>query len=263
MDIIDSIKCRMKDCKRNNFLDLDFSNLELFTFPILPSKYKSKIESLYLSENNLSTLPDLSDYISLKILDISHNKIDSLDKLPSTLIEISCRSNRLKTIINCQHQCQNLERLDCSSNNISEIPKCQKLKHLDCSDNIVNSIPILLNLEKLICENNHITVIESCPNLKYLNCSFNKLSKLADYDRLIDLLCNNNMLSSLHSYKNIKYLEICNNKINIVPYMINLNELLCDKNSTKNLSRKYIDCNKIDAKVMKNNIVHLLFTKKT
>ena len=121
----------------------------------------------------------------------------------------------------------------------------------------------MLNLEKLICENNHITVIESCPNLKYLNCSFNKLSKLADYDRLIDLLCNNNMLSSLHSYKNIKYLEICNNKINIVPYMINLNELLCDKNSTKNLSRKYIDCNKIDAKVMKNNIVHLLFTKKT
>lgn len=257
---LDSLEYRLYECKKSNMLNLDLTNMDLIVFPNIPKEYKEKIKSLFIAENDLDTLPDLSDFKQLEILDISNNNIYDINKLPSTLIEFTCRFNKLNHLP-LPKECPNLERIDCSGNEITEIPLYTKLKSLICSKNRISVIPNLENLEKLVCDNNVIHYIEKCDNLKYLNCSFNKLIKLNDYKKLVDLICSSNNISELFKYNNVKYLEIFNTDIKMIPYMKNLEELYCEKDQVKKISKEYLnECN-LEIKIHKDNILHIIFTK--
>ena len=58
------------------------------------------IEVLYLSFKNLTTLPDLTKYINLKVLKCSRNKLTSLNNLPPGLQNLDCSDNEIRRLDN-------------------------------------------------------------------------------------------------------------------------------------------------------------------
>lgn len=56
---------------------------------------KSKITELDFSHRNLTELPDLSEYINLKILNCCYNKVTYLPELPDSLEKLYCANNQL------------------------------------------------------------------------------------------------------------------------------------------------------------------------
>ena len=256
----DSLEYRLHECEKNGMNYLDLNNMDMIKFPNIPKEFKDKIKYLFIAENDLSILPDLTDFKQLEILDISNNNIEEIDELPHTLKELSCRQNKLCYLPN---KLPYIERIDCTFNKIIEInSNYPNLKNLVCAYNSINIIPNLENLEDLICCHNVINYIYGCKKLKYLDCSYNKIIKLDKYDNLIDLICNNNGISDIICYNNLKYIELFNTNIQSIPFMENLIDMYCDKNLVKRISKKYIDTRNIDIKIYKDTIIHILFLKK-
>jgi len=259
---LDSLEYRLYECKKGGMVNLDLNNMDLVVFPKIPKEYKEKIKCLFIAENDLENIPDLTDFKQLEILEIGNNNVHDIGRLPSTLLELSCRSNKLYCLPS-PNECPNIERIDCTGNEIVDIPQYTKLKSLICSQNKLTIIPNITSLEKLICCNNTINYIEKCINLKYLDCSANKLIKLNNYENLVDLICSNNNISEIIPYENLKYLEIFNTDIKSIPYMKNLEELYCEKKIVKQISKKYIDECELEIKIHKETMLHIIFTKKT
>jgi hypothetical protein len=118
---------------------------------------------LKCSYNQLTTLPDLRQCVSLKKLDCSANQLTELPDL------------RL---------CVSLEYLDCSYNQLTELPdlfQCVSLEKLYCFYNQLTELPDLfqcVSLEKLYCFYNQfieLPDLRPCVSLKELYCSDNQL----------------------------------------------------------------------------------------
>lgn len=255
---LDSLDYRLYECKRTNMCNLDLTNMDLIEFPKLPDEYREKIKCLFISENDLVYIPDLTSFRNLEILEISNNNINSIEALPPSLLELTCRFNKLSKLPDCP----NIIRIDCSNNEISEIPNYSSLKSLVCANNKISQINTSQNMEKLICSGNTINYIGNLPKIKYLDCSDNKIIKLEDYKNLHDLICNNNNMSDVIAYDQLKYLEIFGTGITVIPFMNNLKELLCEKTSHITISKKYISERKIESKVHKQRMLHIFFHKK-
>jgi Leucine-rich repeat (LRR) protein len=258
---LDSLDYRLYECESTGMINLDLNNMDLNTFPDIPLKYKEKIKCLFIAENDLEIIPDLNEFKSLEILEISNNKIYEIGLLPISLIELSCKNNKLFSLPSAA-SCPNLQRLDCSGNQIVEIPYYEKLKILMCSQNRISTIPNLINLEKLICCNNAINYIAKCDKLKNLDCSFNKLIKLENYENLVDLVCSNNNITELISYKKLEFLEIFQTNIKCIPFMENLSELYCNKDLVKFISNKYVSERNITYTIHKENMIQFNISKK-
>jgi Leucine-rich repeat (LRR) protein len=135
----------------------------------------SKITVLDLSLQNLSELPDLSDYTNLKTLYCGHNQLTHFNKLPYNLQHLRCDYNQLTHLDNLIELTPNLQGLGCGHN---------QLKELD-------NLP--LNIQHLFCENNKLIQLTNLPeNLKVLSCSYNKLEQL-DLPETVEMLyCDHN-----------------------------------------------------------------------
>lgn len=258
---LDTLDYRFYECRKTGMTNLDLSNMDLVLFPSIPPEYTRSIKCLFINDNELETIPDLSSFQRLEVLEISCNNIKDLGRLPPSLIELNCKSNKLYSLPP-QQEIPNLLRLDCSQNEITEIPKYTKLISLICTNNKITHISDLPNLQKLICHNNMITFIGSCVDLRYLDCSSNKLIHLRDdYRNLIDLICCWNNITELNPYDNVKYLEIFNTPVDAIPFMPNLSELLCDKKTVKKIARQYTTDRDLVIKLHKDKII-ITFNKK-
>ena len=114
----------------------------------------------------------------------------------------------------------NLERLDCSYNNINEnldFSTMPNLKSLICSYNQIQGLNVAsnLNLEELYCNSNSIPTLDvsSNTNLLYLIAAGNGLSNLNFHPNLEELLVAGNALSSIDvsSNTNLRTLLVGNN----------------------------------------------------
>lgn len=256
---LDSIEYRLLECKKNDYSILDFSHMDLKQLPEIDKHIKSCINYLFITDNELSELPDLNDYIHLQILDISHNKIKKINKLPPSLIELNCKENNLESLPSCS-ECPNLKRIECSNNNIRNIPVYSNITDLLCNNNKIESLIGLKKLEKLSCMNNKICLINECGNLKYLDCSNNDIKYLPEMEKLVDLIINNNMIDNLGKFKNLKYIEMFGTKIKILPYIDTLEELFCHKENITEISKLYMINKKIDIKIHKDKNMHIVFS---
>ena len=116
----------------------------------------SKLETLYCSNNQLSSLPPLPD--SLRHLEFASNKLTSLPPLPDGLESLDCYTNQLTSLPPLPDY---LVYLDCQNNKLTYLPKLpDRLKYLYCENNKLTSLPPLPDsLEELICKGNHFNQI--------------------------------------------------------------------------------------------------------
>lgn len=124
---------------------------------------------LNLSDSNLTEIPDgwIPVDGTLRVLDVSNNKLIKLPKLPTGLLELNAMNNLL-TEIDLPPQLLNLF---CSNNKItsfSEFPIT--MEDLRCSRNPLKSLPVLPpNLFSLECYNCKLESLpERPPKLRFV-----------------------------------------------------------------------------------------------
>lgn len=230
-----------KTSMSRDFVHADMRHLDLQTIPVLFYAHCTEIEHLDVSENPSITIP--SDFIqgcvnlesiqyvgnkvlqfplnilqtrNLKYLDLSSNLISNLDnvdfsKVPS-LISLDLHGNRLTSVNDAISNLVNLESLNLSSNDLSEVCPAlcniSSLRQLDISFNKITYLPDeigqLVNLEEFAITNNHLSqkfpeTIVQLENLRDLDLRYNKLQSIDILSRLPQLevlYCSKNSVSS-------------------------------------------------------------------
>ena len=235
----DTLKYRLYESEKDDYKTLDLSHLNLKTFPELPKDIVTRIKYLFLSENRLEMIQDLSFMESLVVLDICNNKITSVPKLPYSIEEVLIKNNHINNI-NSLAEYPFLKRIDCSNNNIRDIPIIDSLEILVCENNNIEKIPNKLqNLRKLICSYNKISYIDGLMSLQILEIDNNKLETIKNTNRLKELYCSNNLISSIIDLNKIEILHCYNTNIRKLDYYNSLVELMCDYKQDMVLSSMY------------------------
>lgn len=180
------------------------------------------VVSIDLSSKNLYSLPDLSRFTNLQILNCSNNNICHLPPFNKNLKFVDCSFNRLKSLpefneklidINCVHNLlkslpefnENLGRINCSFNCLESIPPInEKLLILCCCNNKITRLHSLKNIQLLVCDNNNIICLPLLDNLLILHCQNNNINCLP-------LVCDE--LKVISSDSSIKTIDYCDNPI--------------------------------------------------
>ena len=96
--------------------------------------------------------------------------------------------------------------LDISGRSITSLPDLTRFKNLEkfnCSYNQLTSLTLPQNLKILDCDNNKLTSLTLPQNLKYLSCSNNPIYEIVNNDSLIKIKQNIQILN------NFRYLYYC------------------------------------------------------
>jgi Leucine-rich repeat (LRR) protein len=194
---------------------------------------------------------------NLQLLDLSHNKLDSLPseigKLKK-LRQLRLGNNQIASLPSEIGELKNLQWLDLSFNKLdslpSEIGELKNLQKLDFSFNELASLPSeiknLQNLKSLCLSGNRLTTlppeIKNLQNLKNLYLSINRLTTLppeiGNLSKLQELNFSNNQIASLPSeignLLQLQELNLASNQIASLPSEIG---------ELKNLLRLYLSRN--------------------
>lgn len=241
---LDSIDYRMKECIESGCITLDLKHMDLTdnTFPKISTTISKKLKYLFMSDNNLTKIPDfVIMFPCLEVIDISYNNISRVDDIPVTLNELCIRDNPL-SYFKINKICSSLKIIDCSNCLLREIANnFTNLEILICSNNKLTSINNHCNLKKLICNSNKISHISDCVKLEYLDCNDNNiLNNLSDdMIRLEHIVCSNTSINKLPYKSPLKTVESFNNKISELQYIPTLKEFLCNNDQLKLISEKY------------------------
>jgi len=250
----DTVNYRIKDCLLNDCKTLDLSHLHLTKFPKLPNEIIKNVKYLFLSENDLENIDDLSHFDKLNVVDLCNNRLIKLPPMPDKLIELSVRYNNLSDISTLEN-CYFLRRLDCSYNRIIEIPNTNTLEILICDHNKIFNIPSFAKLIKLSCSNNIIQVMPSLPNIEIIECDKNQITKINNYSNLRELYCSHNQIDEICNTHKIDTICCYKNKIKKIDYFQNLKELVCDYDNIELASLYTI----VESVIYKNNIIMIYF----
>jgi Leucine-rich repeat (LRR) protein len=200
----------------------------------------------------------MSAYISLEVLDISHNELENVVCYPPNITELSCKKNKLEKLP-LNTECPKLIKIDFSNNIIKKISNYDNISILIGSFNKIQKIANYDNLEKLLIDNNNLQLISNCKNLVYLDCSNNPLEHIKDIDNLKDLIVNNTKITSLANLKSnfLKYIEMFGSHIEEIPYIETLEDIYFNKENIRKISKRYTINKKIAVNKHKNNMMHI------
>lgn len=168
-------KCITFDCVK--YLKINEKNSHLLHFKL------KQVKELYVSNVSIDMLENLENVEKLICVN------SSLKQLPSFLPKLrylDCSKNQLTEL----PFYQNLIHLNCSKNKISVIPEYKMLRKLYCSENLLKTIPNLKHLKILVCSYNQITTLPNLASIKVLDCSDNLLTVLPNsvLQRQLDFL---------------------------------------------------------------------------
>jgi hypothetical protein len=132
----------------------------------------------------------------------------NLTELPESIlwnnvIRLKCDYNQLTQL----PELPNAVELTCSYNRLTRLPDLPKVTSLICCYNRLTWLPDLPNVVILDCHNNQLTRLPELPNVDILYCSENQLTRLPELSNVIELVCNNNQLTYLPNLSKIKYTE--------------------------------------------------------
>lgn len=134
-------------------------NVDLLNYPKL-------LSFNYIGIGIIKSIINIPD--ELYELDCSHNIIECLDELGSDLTKLNCSSNKIDMFVKLDGL-KDLEEVDLSDNKITEIGMnlsgCKNLRILNCSYNNINELPELNDqLEELYIHSNPLDIITHLPN---------------------------------------------------------------------------------------------------
>ena len=216
-------------CDTNNDgkLDVDIQNMTI------PTSYAIKnlkgiesfedLEKLDCHDIGLTTL-NVGKNFKLKELDCSQNQLKkSVDILSSGLKKLNCSHNKLTYMNLGILYGLNLEEVDCSNNEITNIvmDSVGELVKFDCSNNDLMALDVsqCFKLEELNCSGNQLMELDvgHQTQLTQLDCSNNKLTELnvKQNGGLISLICNDNQLTTLDLSQNhsLSHLNCAKNRL--------------------------------------------------
>jgi hypothetical protein len=220
------IELRMEDSKMENYKYLDLSKLgiddnqliRLFEIEKINQILK-QIEFLDLTNNELTSLPNLKKYPNILYLNVSFNQINQ-NIYDDNLLELTCHNNQIKSIksdklTHLSASYNNIDFIDIpniniliiSHNKLNWIPSYLELKYLECINNQINKIDNMLYLEELYIGQNNINSISNMPKLKVLNCVENPLDKIKFFPNLKTLMSSTCKVSSQYVVSNISKIK--------------------------------------------------------
>ncbi len=154
---------------------IDNTKHEYEYFKSIPPNIYSQIEILKCNNNNLEDIDFIANFVNLKKLNASDNKIKTLPIISS------------------------LEELDIYNNKLIELPILINLKKLYAFNNKLKTIPIFPNLEIIDVSHNNISHISLGDNIKKIYVSFNKITQIKILnENVLDIECNNNLLTNIN-----------------------------------------------------------------
>ena len=159
-----SISC-LKRIRTINVRDNHLTHIPSDLLASLP-----QLEELDVSENQLTCLPDIRNLARLKTLNAMYNRIEEFPVLPSALVILGLKGNRIETISeDVFGRATSLEQLYLTDNAIVALPSgisnCRKLRKLQLSHNRLASVPAAL---------------AELPYLELLRLAVNELQDLPD-----------------------------------------------------------------------------------
>lgn len=208
-------------------------------------EYFSNLETIDVSCNKLTSL-DLSNSPKLTQVLVNNNSLQSLTLSGlSKLVTLDCSSNKLGSID--VSECESLESLKCNANHIGtlNLKNNKALTELQCNNNAIAQLNLKNNvrLETLYCRKNDISVLNvtGLAHLKNFDCSNNALTSLNVYKNaeLETLYCASNALTSLGITANVKLtnLDCSNNQLTALDVSKNvlLETINCSNNALTSL----------------------------
>lgn len=120
---------------------INLCDMKLDELPEIPSW----ITSLDCEENNIKTLPDLPNIVTLFC---GYNKLTNLPELPKCRI-LFCSSNKLTEL----PELPNIVELECFDNQLITLPELPMIRDLDCTNNKLTSLPSLSSSVSVYCDN--------------------------------------------------------------------------------------------------------------
>ena len=234
-----TIETRINDCIKNNCELLDLNHLELHEFPTIIKQHSHlhNIKYLFISNNNIDSIPNLNFFKHLLVIDLANNNLSSVPNLPSTIEELTVKNNKIKHENLDKYKF--LKRLNISSNELIDISIIDSLEILICDDNNLKKINTYPKLKKLSCERNNIKIICSSPNLKIIGCDENNITSILNFPKLKELYCNDNDITTINDLPLIHILYCIHNKIKTIEYFSTLHELVCDYHYSISITTMY------------------------
>ena len=185
-------------------------------------RFFKSLDTLDCSGNYLDSLPKLPD--SLLFLRCDHNSLDNLPSLPGTLKFLECGEQPITHIDSLP---PGLEYFGCARINFNPnvlLPPLTSLKFLDCTQNNIDSLPSLPpSLEVLYCSfNQNLNQLPALPStMKYLSCVGNGMTNLPVLPQSLQkLYCKNNYLTTLPNLPDsLTSMDCSFNQITSIPNM--------------------------------------------
>ena len=211
----------------DQYLDLGYRGLDKIDMTKIESLM---IRVLIVNCNNLVSLPPPEKLPCLRILDCSHNKIESIPFYP-TVRELHCSYNRIKDF--SAYKSSKLKILDVSHNkeiNLDvHLPEILYLFAHNCGFTSLKSsnYPVLTILD---CSENKLTHLETFPSAEEINAQKCTLSTMAYQPNILRLNVGGNGLKEFVPHSKLEILEIQENLLTHFPTQPNLTKLIASKN---------------------------------
>ncbi|HOZ53000.1 MAG TPA: hypothetical protein PLU17_14135, partial [Chitinophagaceae bacterium] len=180
-------------------------------------QYFKKLRRLDCKNNNLTTMPVLSD--SLSYLECDNNKLVNLPQFSNQLNVLTCINNLL-TYLPVFKPKSSFYQLSCDRNRLITLPVLpfSSMFYLSCSDNQLTSLPSLPNfLYALSCTNNLLSCLPLLPSgLNGLNIKNNNITCLpnattARVDTILPICTNLNSICEVNPFVQGKIYNDLNN----------------------------------------------------
>ncbi len=218
---------------------LDLSEIQISDISFLENL--TNLQALNLTNNQISDISFLENLTGLQTLDLSDNQISDINFLENLtgLQALDLRFNHILDIRFLENL-TSLQSLNLSDNQISDISFLENLtglQSLDLSENQISGISFLENLTSLqsldLSENqiSDISILENLTGLKSLDLRSNQISDYSFLENLKGLqslyLGNNQILdySFLENLTGLQSLDLSHNQISDICFIENLTSL--------------------------------------
>ncbi|MBR3172364.1 InlB B-repeat-containing protein [Candidatus Saccharibacteria bacterium] len=229
----------------NKLTDLTYLDLEWNELTSINLSSNTKLESLYLMNNNLTSL-DVTSLPSLKIMKVNNNSLETLNvSNKSNLRELEAMTNELISLNASNNPSLTTLMLDSNTLISLNVMNDTALKTLSIYSNLIETLDLSTNpdLTTFIASFNHFSSLDFShnPNLKDLRLSSNKLTSI-DLSNLTQLeafyaVFNKITSINLSNNPNLKNVELGSNLLTSLNASANtsLQTLKVDENQISSL----------------------------